>query len=65
MILYVVGYRSIIIILEYIYSSIQELEWNKATIIDAINLHKLNVILLESNENTTTLLTQKGVTITN
>lgn len=27
--------------------------------------HKLNVILLESNENTTTILTQKGVTITN
>lgn len=30
-----------------------------------INLHKLNVILLESNENKTNLLTQKGATITN
>lgn len=59
------GYRSIIIILEYIYSSIQELEWNKAGIMDPINLHKLNVILLESNENKTTLLTQKGANITN
>lgn len=47
------------------YSSIQELEWNKAGIMDPINLHNLNVILMESNENTTTLLTQKGVTTTN